>query len=60
MAPVVDAIAAPLPATRAAVTVAAAAIILVRWRMRTLLGFVACTKGSKLDSGQPKKFLTAA
>src|SRR6266566_4763993 len=46
LAPVVDATAAPLPAARAAVT-AAAAIILVRLRMRTLLGFVACTQGNQ-------------
>ena len=39
---------------------AAVAIILVRLRMRTLLGFVACPKGTKRNSGRPKKFLTAA
>jgi hypothetical protein len=60
LAPVVDAIAAPLPAARAAVTAAAAAIILVRLRMRTLLGSVLAPKGTKRDSGRPKKFLTAA
>jgi len=59
-APVVDAAAAALPAARAALTAAAVAIILVRLRMRTLLGFVACPKGTKRDSGRPKKFLTAA
>src|SRR6266568_4674186 len=46
LAPVSDATAAVLPAARAAVT-AAAAIILVRLRMRILLGFVACTQGNQ-------------
>ena len=58
--PVVDATAAALPAARAAVTAAAAAIILVRLRTRILLGFVACTEGTRRDSGGPKKFLIAA
>ena len=58
--PVVDATAAALPAARAAVTAAAAAIILVRLRMRILLGSVACAKGTRQDSGGPKKFLIAA
>jgi hypothetical protein len=60
LAPVPDATAAVLPAARAALTAAAAAIILVRLRMRILLGFVACPKGTKRDSGWPKKFLIAA
>ena len=60
LAPVVDAIAAALPAARATLTVAAAAMILVRLCMRTLLGLGVCPKGTKLDSGRPKRFLTAA
>jgi hypothetical protein len=60
VAAVVDATAAAVPAARAALTAAAVAIILVRLRMRTLLGFVACPKGTKQDSGGPKRFLTAA
>jgi len=51
LTPVVDAIAAAvLPAAIAAVTVAAAAITLVRLRMRILLGFVARTHGTRRDS----------
>jgi hypothetical protein len=60
LAPAVDATAAALPAARATLTTAAVAIILVRLCMRTLLGFVVCPKGTKRDSGRPKKFLTAA
>ena len=60
VAAVVDATAAAVPAARTALTPAAAASILVRLRMRTLLGFVACPKGTKRDSGRSKKFLTAA
>jgi hypothetical protein len=44
LAPAADAAAAPLAAARAAVTAAAVAIILVRLRMRILLGFVACAQ----------------
>src|SRR6266568_3300041 len=61
--PVADAIAAVLPAARAVVTAAAAAIILVRLRMRILLGFVACTQrepggtqaGRRSSLPRPKK-----
>src|SRR5262249_13846084 len=60
VAAVVDATAAAVPAARAALTPAAAASILVRLRMRTLLGFVACPKGTNGDSGRPKTSLTAA
>src|SRR6185437_10006006 len=58
--PAVDATAAPLPAARAAVTTAAPAIILVRLRMRILLGLWLAPKATGRDSGRPKKFLTAA
>src|SRR5262249_60861805 len=44
LAPVADATAAVLPAARAAVTAMAAAISLVRLRMRIPLGFAACTQ----------------
>jgi hypothetical protein len=49
-----------VPAARAAVTAAAAAIILVRLRMRILLGVAFAPKGSRRDSGGTKKFLIAA
>jgi hypothetical protein len=60
LAPVVDATATAPPAATAAVTAAVAAIILVRWRMRILLGLVAGTNGTRRDSGRPKIFLIAA
>jgi hypothetical protein len=58
--PVADATAAVLPAATAAVTAATATISLVRLRMRILLGFADCPKGTKQDSAWPKKFLIAA
>jgi hypothetical protein len=59
LAPVVDATAAPVPPAARAAAIAAAEIILVRLRMRLLLGFVASTQGTRQDSGRPKKNLIA-